>query len=200
MVTNCKLPNPWWTLRGPKFDIIPDSRAIAYRSVFRLRRVPLFITPFFYKALGKEPRRSGFLTPNIGNSSTRGKMLGVGYYWAFDRSYDVTYRAQYFSDRGLAHHIDFRGRPHEGADFDAIFYGVQDRGHFYDPVGAVRDVVKHPAQAAEREQRPRPEQRSPSQRERGLELFPAIALDFSRELEEAVGKELAVRQQEREGR
>jgi LPS-assembly protein len=128
MVTNCKLPNPWWTLRGPKFDIIPDSRAIAYRSVFRLRRLPLFFTPFFYKALGKEPRRSGFLTPNIGNSSTRGKMVGLGYYWAFNRSYDVTYRAQYFSERGLAHHIDFRGKPHESADFDAIFYGVQDRG------------------------------------------------------------------------
>ena len=22
-VTNCKLPNPWWRLRGPKFEIVP---------------------------------------------------------------------------------------------------------------------------------------------------------------------------------
>ena len=40
-ITNCKLPNPWWLLRGPKFDIIPKDRAIAYRSTFVLR-IPVF--------------------------------------------------------------------------------------------------------------------------------------------------------------
>ena len=132
MVTNCKLPNPWWTLRGPTFDIIPDERAIAHRSIFRLKRMPLFYTPYFYKSLEKLPRKSGFLIPNIGNSSTRGKMIGLGYYWAINRSYDVTYRVQDFTERGLAHHVDFRGKPWSGADFDAIFYGVQDRGKLQD--------------------------------------------------------------------
>ncbi|HXI40209.1 MAG TPA: hypothetical protein VNH83_09525, partial [Bryobacteraceae bacterium] len=75
-VTNCKLPNPWWTLRGPTFDIIPDDRAIAHRSIFWLKRMPLFYTPYFYKSLEKLPRKSGFLMPNIGNSSVRGKMIG----------------------------------------------------------------------------------------------------------------------------
>jgi len=51
MVTNCKLPNPWWTLRGPIFDIVPEDRAIAHRAVFRLRFMPLFFTPYFYKSL-----------------------------------------------------------------------------------------------------------------------------------------------------
>jgi LPS-assembly protein len=127
-VTNCKLPNPWWTLRGPTFDIIPDDRAIAHRSIFWLKRMPLFYTPYFYKSLEKLPRKSGFLMPNIGNSSVRGKMIGLGYYWAINRSYDATYRVQDFTQRGLAHHLDFRGKPFAGADFDAIFYGVQDRG------------------------------------------------------------------------
>lgn len=128
MITNCKLPNPWWTLRGPSFDIIPEEHAIAHHATFRLKHMPLFFTPYFYKSLQKLPRKSGFLTPNIGNSSTRGKMIGLGYYWAINRSLDLTYRVQDFTQRGLAHHIDFRGKPHEGYDFDAIFYGVQDRG------------------------------------------------------------------------
>lgn len=131
-VTNCKLPNPWWTLRGPTFDIIPDDRAIAHRSIFWLKRMPLFYTPYFYKSLEKLPRKSGFLMPNIGNSSVRGKMIGLGYYWAINRSYDATYRVQDFTQRGLAHHLDFRGKPFAGADFDAIFYGVQDRGMLQD--------------------------------------------------------------------
>ncbi len=74
------------------------------------------------------PRKSGFLTPNAGNSSRRGKMLGWGYYWAFNRSYDVTYRQQYFTQRGFAHHLELRGKPRAGTDFDAVLYGVNDRG------------------------------------------------------------------------
>ena len=126
MVTNCKLPNPWWTLRGPTFDIIPDERAIARRSVFRLKWLPLFYTPYFYKSLEKFPRKSGFLTPLVGHSTLRGYTFGLGYYWAINRSYDVTYRFQDFSQGALAHHIDLRGKPTAGSDFNVIFYGVQD--------------------------------------------------------------------------
>jgi len=128
MITGCVLPNPWWTLTGPKFDIIPDDRALAYKAVFRLRQVPLLYTPFFRKSLEKEPRQSGFLTPHLGNSSRRGAFFGIGYYWAINRSYDVTYGIQDFTARGLAHHVDFRGKPTQTSDFDVVFYGVNDNG------------------------------------------------------------------------
>jgi LPS-assembly protein len=127
-VTNCKMPDPWWRMTGPKFDIIPGQRAVAYRSVFLLRKIPLFYTPFFYHSLEREPRRSGFLTPNIGHSSQRGFLLGLGYFWAIKRSYNLTYLFQDYTARGYAHHVDFSGKPREGTDFDAILYGVQDRG------------------------------------------------------------------------
>jgi LPS-assembly protein len=128
MITNCRMPRPWWTLRGPRFDIIPEDRALAYKAIFRVRRMPLFFTPYFYKSLAKVPRHSGFLTPHIGNSSTRGITLGAGYFWAINRSYDVTYLLQDFTARGLAHHTEIRGKPRAGTDFDAVLYGVQDRG------------------------------------------------------------------------
>lgn len=127
-ITNCKMPNPWWRLRGPKFVIEPDDKALAYRTTFLVRRMPLFYTPFFYKSLARSPRKSGFLMPNFGNSSQRGLMFGVGYFWAINRSYDVTYQVQDFTSRGFAHHVDFRGKPFAGTDFDAVLYGVQDRG------------------------------------------------------------------------
>jgi LPS-assembly protein len=128
MITNCRLPAPWWTLRGPTFDIIPGDRAIARSATFRVKSVPLFYTPRFYKSLADRPRKSGFLMPNIGNSSRRGKMIGVGYYWAFHRSYDLMYRSQLFTQRGFAHHADFRGKPTAESDFNFILYGVNDRG------------------------------------------------------------------------
>lgn len=127
-ITSCRLPKPWWVLRGPRFDIIPEQRALAYSPIFWLKGVPLFYTPVFYKPLAKQPRRSGFLTPSLGNSSRRGKMVGLGYYWAINRSYDVQYRSQYFTQRGFAHHVDMRGKPRQGSDFNFILYGVNDRG------------------------------------------------------------------------
>jgi len=127
-ITNCKLPKPWWKLTGREFDILPGKRAIARRSVFSVRRVPIFYTPMFYKSLERAPRKSGFLTPNIGNSGSRGYMVGGGYYWAINRSYDATYRAQLFTGRGLAHHVDLRGKPNQTSDFNFILYGVNDKG------------------------------------------------------------------------
>ncbi len=107
MITGCRLPHPWWTLRGPKFDIIPEQRALAYNSWFHVRNFPLFYTPFFYKSLEKEPRKSGFLTPNIGHSSLRGYISGVGYYWAINRSYDADVPVSGLDARGYAHHSIF---------------------------------------------------------------------------------------------
>jgi LPS-assembly protein len=126
--TNCKLPNPWWRLKGSKFDIIPDDRAITHNSIYVLRHFPIFYTPFFYHSLASEPRKSGFLMPNLGHSSQRGEMFGLGYFWAINRSTDVTYRVQDFTARGFTHHFDFRAKPRAGSNFDLVLYGVQDRG------------------------------------------------------------------------
>jgi LPS-assembly protein len=128
VLTNCTFPNPWWSLKAPVFDIIPGERALAYKSVMRMRRVPILYAPLFYKSLEAQPRRSGFLTPNIGTSSQRGYMFGLGYYWAINRSYDLQYRAQIFTARGLAHTGDFRGKPTRNSDFNVYVYGVDDKG------------------------------------------------------------------------
>jgi len=127
-LTNCLLPKPTWILTGPKFDILPNERALVYHSVFRVKGIPLLYAPVFYKSLQERPRKSGFLTPNIGTSSNRGTMVGTGFYWAIDRSHDITYRSQYFSTRGFAHQADVRGRPTQSSSFDVYLYGVNDRG------------------------------------------------------------------------
>ena len=66
IITDCHIPHPWWTLHGKLFDIVPDDRAVTHNGIFHLRRVPIFYFPYFYKALKKEPRKSGFLAPKPG--------------------------------------------------------------------------------------------------------------------------------------
>ena len=127
-ITSCKLPRPWWRLTGPKFDIIPGERAITQRSFFKVGNVPVFYFPYFYKSLAKQPRRSGFLTPQFGTSSRLGFVYGLGYFWAINRSYDLLYNGTYFTQRGLAHTVDFRGKPNERSDFNVNLWGINDRG------------------------------------------------------------------------
>ncbi len=125
-LTDCLVPRPWWVLKAPVFDVLPGDHAIARHSWFYLKGVPLFYSPMFYKSLKKEPRRSGFLIPNIGSNSLHGTMVGFGYYWAINRSYDLTYRGQYYSSAGLGNHVDFRGRVNAGTEFDLNFFGIKD--------------------------------------------------------------------------
>src|SRR5581483_4742677 len=125
-LTDCKMPKPWWVFESPVFDVIPADRAIAKRAVFRLHGIPIFYLPYYYRPLGKEPRQSGFLTPNIGHSSIYGFIYGEGYYWAVNRSYDMSIIGQDFTARGPALRYDFRGKPNEVTDFNFNFYGVDD--------------------------------------------------------------------------
>ena len=127
-VTNCDISNPWWTMRSPHTTIVPGEHAIIRRGVFRLKGVPLFYFPYFRKSLKRLPRQSGFLTPNIGNSSRFGFVLGQSYYWAINRSFDATIGGTWFTDRGLASRVSFRGRPTKTSFFHSSFYGVNDRG------------------------------------------------------------------------
>jgi LPS-assembly protein len=127
-LTNCETPLPWWTLKSPQFSIRPGESATMRNAVLRIRKVPVLYAPWFYKSLKEGERKSGFLTPNIGNSNRRGQMVGVGYYWAIARNYDAMYRGQYFTTRGLAHQVDFRGKPTRNSDFNFSLYGVNDRG------------------------------------------------------------------------
>jgi LPS-assembly protein len=123
-ITDCKPSNAWWKLKGSKFDIIPDDRAIAHHATLYLKGIPIFYFPTFYKSLKPQPRRSGFLTPSFGNSSQRGQFFGIGYFLALGRSYDITYRTTYFTQRGFVHQGDFSGWINSRTNFDATIFGA----------------------------------------------------------------------------
>ncbi len=128
-VTDCKIPKPWWVFDAPTFDIVPGDRAIARSAVFRLKNIPILYLPYFRRPLGRNPRQSGFLTPNIGHTTLFGYIYGLGYYWAMGRSYDMTGVVQYFTQRGPAFLYDFRGKPNDVTDFNFNLYTVDDRGN-----------------------------------------------------------------------
>jgi LPS-assembly protein len=126
-VTTCELPRPKWTFNAHKVVVDVGGNAQVYRSSFRVRDVPVFYFPYAAFPAQRVARKSGFLIPSFGRSSTKGTIIGDSVYWAINRSMDATAGAEYFSQRGWAERGEFRARPSDTSFVDFTYFGVTDR-------------------------------------------------------------------------
>ena len=131
-VTSCRLPHPDWLFSAGLFSV-DDERAKAKNSVFKLLNVPVLYLPYVTHPIDSETRQTGFLIPVIGQSSTKGLVLGEQIYFALGRSTDLTVGAQYFSLRGWMDDVTFR---HKGRGDDMVqghYNQLFDRGIGFGP-------------------------------------------------------------------
>jgi LPS-assembly protein len=126
-LTSCQLPNPDWMLYSGKFTV-DSEKARAQNSVFRLMNIPVLFMPYVTHPVDAGTRQSGFLIPEITNSSTKGLVLGDQIYWAINRSTDLTVGTQYYSLRGWEQSGSFRYRGVDRNFAKAKFSALQDRG------------------------------------------------------------------------
>jgi LPS-assembly protein len=134
-VTSCQLPNPDWMLSSDKFMVDMDTKkARAQNSIFKVMNIPLLYLPYVTHPVDSGGRQSGFLIPTPGYSSTKGIVLADTYYWAINRSTDLTVGLEYYSLRGWSQSATFRYHG-SGDDFAKAHYtGLQDRGIVIDGV------------------------------------------------------------------
>ncbi|HEY0263354.1 MAG TPA: LPS assembly protein LptD [Granulicella sp.] len=127
-VTSCQLPRPDWLLSAGEFDV-NSERAKARNSVFHLVDLPLLYLPYVTHPVDAESRQSGVLIPDISHSSSKGYILGEEFYWAMNRSMDLTVALIYYSLRGWEQTATYRYKG-RGYDFAMGHYsGLQDRGY-----------------------------------------------------------------------
>jgi LPS-assembly protein len=132
-VTSCQLPQPDWLLAAGKFNV-DSEKASARGSIFHVMNIPLLYLPYVTHPVDAEERQSGIEIPEIGNSSTKGIVLGEEFYWAINRSADLTVGLDYLSLRGWQERSTFRYKG-LGNDFITAHYsGLQDRGYYSDGV------------------------------------------------------------------
>ena len=127
-ITTCELPHPKWIFQAHKVVVDVGGNASIYHSDFRLHGLPIFYFPYATHPVERQARHSGFLIPTVGNSSTKGYIVGDSFYWAINRSADATFGAEYFSKRGWSQRGEFRARPSDTSYVDLNFFGVNDRG------------------------------------------------------------------------
>ncbi|HXS12824.1 MAG TPA: LPS assembly protein LptD [Acidobacteriaceae bacterium] len=126
-VTSCLLPRPDWLLTSSHLSLNEDQ-ARAGNTVFHLLGMPLFFLPYATHPVNSEQRQSGILIPVLGQSSTKGWIIGEQVYITLGRSADLTLGLQYYSLRGYAESATFRAKGPGEDFFQAHFSALQDRG------------------------------------------------------------------------
>ena len=126
-MTSCALPNPDWRILSENIEL-NNGVAKTSSGFFELFKMPLFYLPYVTHPVA-ETRNSGFLLPYFGNNTTKGFVMGEGYYQTLGRSADLTMATQFWSKRGWAPNGIFRYRG-AGLDFANVrFHSLLDRGY-----------------------------------------------------------------------
>jgi LPS-assembly protein len=141
-ITVCDQQRPTWQMYAPRAKIRLNKTVALVSANFRLFRVPLIWLPYATAPAGQKIRQSGFLLPDIGNSSIKGYIFGDAYYWAPTTWADATVGAQDFTKRGSSQRAEIRLRPFENTSFSYTYYGVIDRG-VRDTTGALESQGGH---------------------------------------------------------
>jgi LPS-assembly protein len=132
-ITSCQLPKPKWRFESQTAMIEMGEEAKMHHATLRIHGIPVFYFPFVEHPVDNLGRKSGFLMPAIGQSNTRGSILGDGFYWAINRNSDAVIGASLYSKRGWAQHGIYRAVGYKYL-FRADYFGVVDQKG-YPPTG-----------------------------------------------------------------
>jgi LPS-assembly protein len=127
-ITICNPEHPTWQFFAPHARVRLDKSVALVNANFRVFRVPLVWLPYASAPAGRKVRQSGFLIPDVGDSSRKGFTFGEAFYWAPKPWLDATLGAQYLSRRGVAEHGELRAKPFENTSINYTYFGVDDRG------------------------------------------------------------------------
>lgn len=106
--TTCKPDQDDWYLKVSELALDRETNiGTGYHGLVQFKGVPILYLPYMTFPLNGE-RKSGFLSPTFGSSSTSGLELAVPYYWNIAPNHDATLTPKIFSRRGVQLGTEFR--------------------------------------------------------------------------------------------
>lgn len=125
IITSCQLPNPKWEFHPATATVEIGGEAKMYHSTMRIKGIPVFYFPYVQHPADNLGRKSGFLIPTLGQSNSKGTIIGDSFYWVINRSSDAEIGGYYFSSRGPAQIGNYRSIGWK-YQFHAEYFGVID--------------------------------------------------------------------------
>jgi LPS-assembly protein len=108
LFTTCPVNNKSWELHAREIDFDMNAGlGTAHGVKLDFKGVPILYSPYFSFPIDNQ-RKSGFLTPNIGQRDRTGLDLAAPYYFNLAPNYDLTVTPRYMSKRGIQVNNEFR--------------------------------------------------------------------------------------------
>ena len=98
--TSCTQPAPIWQVNATKAVVEIDRFVYLWNPRVRFGKVPLSYLPWVAFPI-KQERATGFMIPRISSSSRKGTSLSEEFFWAINRSTDMTIGATYWQKYGF---------------------------------------------------------------------------------------------------
>ncbi|MGE0862875.1 MAG: LPS-assembly protein LptD [Vicinamibacterales bacterium] len=117
--TTCVQPTPRWEIVSGRATVNLDDYVVMRNAVVRVKNVPVFYLPIMYYPIQEDDRATGFLLPSYGASTYAGSSISNAFFWAINRSQDLT----------LFHDWFFTGSTGVGSEYRYLF-GPTSQGNF----------------------------------------------------------------------
>lgn len=106
--STCDVGNHVWEIHAKDIRMDKETgEGVAHDATMYLYNVPFFWLPTFTFPINDD-RKTGFLTPTVGNSSRSGFMVSAPYYLNLAPNYDATLDPRIYTDRGVMLASEFR--------------------------------------------------------------------------------------------
>ncbi len=131
-LTTCTGKIPDWSIDVSEADVEQGDRALFKGGVVKIRNMPVGYIPIGYVPLDNR-RKTGFLTPSIGQSNLDGFTLGNSFFWAINDQHDATIGIDYMERRGVQASLEYRYTPSAttSGQFNSVFIDDQVTGNFF---------------------------------------------------------------------
>ena len=108
LFTTCPVNNKSWELSAREIDFDMNAGlGTAHGVKLDFKGVPILYSPYFSFPIDNQ-RKSGFLTPSIGQRDRTGLDLAAPYYFNLAPNYDLLVTPRYMSKRGMQVNNEFR--------------------------------------------------------------------------------------------
>ncbi|MFK8011176.1 MAG: LPS-assembly protein LptD [Marinicellaceae bacterium] len=114
--STCPIENQDWYIKAESADLNQETQTGVFRKMsLNFKGVPILYLPYAKIPLNDQ-RETGFLIPDIGNSSNNGFEIAAPYYINIKENMDATLTPRYFSKRGAMLGIEYRylGKSYRG--------------------------------------------------------------------------------------
>ncbi len=126
-ITACDEDVPKWSFHAHRARIKTGDVVRVYAPNLKVKGFPVFYLPYASVSIKHRDRASGFLTPTVGGSGSKGFRISTAYYQTLGRSADFTLRSDVYTSRGLGLGGTLRTRANSRSFLNAGFYAVKDR-------------------------------------------------------------------------